>query len=190
MRFAAREYRERDWAMQLHFGCMRNNNSRMFERLGPDTGYDAIGDGAPVSRLATFLDAMEQEGMLPKTILYSLNPNDNEAIQSIAGCFQSGNTVNKVQQGSAWWFNDHEDGIRKQLRGLANMGVLGNFIGMLTDSRSFVSYPRHDYFRRIVCSLLGEWVENGYYPPGTEALGRMVEDIGYFNALRYFQFKL
>ncbi|MCH3967102.1 MAG: glucuronate isomerase [Atopobiaceae bacterium] len=190
MRFAAGEYVRLGWVMQLHYGCKRDNNTKMFKRLGPDTGFDCISNHTPADQLADFLDGLMQAGGLPKTILYSLNPNDNAVIDTIMGCFQEGPAVGKVQHGSAWWFNDSEDGMRAQLSTLANEGVLGNFVGMLTDSRSFLSYPRHEYFRRVLCGLMGEWVERGMYPDDREALGRMVRDISYNNAVRYFGFPL
>ena len=150
MQFVAGEYVRLGWAMQLHFGCKRDNNRAMFAKLGPDTGYDCISNYTPSG--------------LPKTILYSLNPIDNTMIDTVMGCFQEAPTAGKIQNGSAWWFNDNEVGMREQLTALANEGVLGNFVGMLTDSRSFLSYPRHEYFRRVLCGLIGEWVEHGKHP--------------------------
>ncbi|ERL06993.1 glucuronate isomerase [Olsenella profusa] len=190
MRFVASEYVRLGWAMQLHYGCKRDNNTAMFERLGPDTGYDCINNHTPADQLADFLDDLKESSGLPKTILYSLNPNDNIIIDSIAGCFQEGPAVGKIQHGSAWWFNDSNDGMRAQLSTLANEGVLGNFVGMLTDSRSFLSYPRHEYFRRVLCGLMGEWVETGMYPDDRMTLGTMIRDISYNNAVRYFGFPL
>ena len=186
--FFGEEYAERGWTMQLHYGCKRNNNERMFAKLGPDTGYDCILNGAPGPQLADFLNMLDKNGKLPKTIIYSLDPNDNAVIETIMGCFQDSTAVGKIQHGSAWWFNDHKDGMTAQMRSLANEGVLGNFIGMLTDSRSFLSYPRHEYFRRIMCNLIADYVENGEYPWDEEVLGRMVQDISYNNAERYFNF--
>ncbi len=186
--FFGEEYAERGWTMQLHYGCKRNNNSRMFAKLGPDTGYDCILNGAPGPQLADFLDMLDKEDKLPKTIIYSLDPNDNAVIETIMGCFQDSAAVGKLQHGSAWWFNDHKDGMEAQMKSLANEGVLGNFIGMLTDSRSFLSYPRHEYFRRIMCNLIAGFVENGEYPWDEELLGKMVQDISYNNAERYFAF--
>lgn len=188
MQNMAKEYHKRGWAMQLHFGCIRDNNTPMYEILGPDTGYDAINNHAPATELAQFLDSLRREDSLPKTILYSLNPNDNAVIGTIIGCFQDASAVGKLQQGSAWWFNDHKRGMVEQMTSLANLGLLSNFVGMLTDSRSFLSYTRHEYFRRILCNLIGEWVENGEYPEDYDTLQRIVEDISYNNAKRYFGF--
>lgn len=164
MLFAGREYHKRDWAMQLHFGCRRDNNKPMYKKIGPDTGFDCINNDAPSWQLAEFLNALVTTDQLPRTVLYSLNPNDNHVIGSILGCFQDATAIAKIQQGSAWWFNDHKTGIQDQMTSLANMGILSGFVGMLTDSRSFLSYTRHEYFRRILCSLLGGWVENGEFP--------------------------
>ena len=190
MLFVAEEYAKRGWAMQLHYGCKRDNNTSMYRQLGPDTGYDCINNYAPSSQMADFLNALNVKGALPKTIIYSLNPNDDEAIGSIIGCFQNADAVGKIQQGSAWWFNDNKNGMMKQMTSLANLGLLGNFIGMLTDSRSFLSYPRHEYFRRILCELIGGWVENGEYPNDEKTLKRIIKGISYNNAVRYFGFAL
>ncbi|MGN1014742.1 MAG: glucuronate isomerase [Butyricicoccus sp.] len=190
MLFVGGEYTRLGWAMQLHYGCKRDNNTGMYEQLGPDTGYDCINNYAPSSQMADFLNALNETGSLPKTIIYSLNPNDDEAIGTILGCFQNSDAVGKIQQGSAWWFNDNKTGMIKQMTSLANLGLLGNFIGMLTDSRSFLSYPRHEYFRRILCELLGSWVENGEYPKNMTKLGRIVKGISYNNAVNYFGFDL
>lgn len=190
MKFLASEYVKRDWVMQIHFGCKRDNNRAAFAKLGPDTGYDAISNFTPADQLANFLNAIHEESGLPKTILYSLNPADNVIIDTIMGCFQEAPVAGKIQNGSAWWFNDCELGMRDQLTTLANEGVLGTFVGMLTDSRSFLSYPRHEYFRRVLCSLLGEWVEQGKYPADKALLGSIVRDISYNNAVRYFNFDL
>ncbi len=189
MQFVGREYNRIGWAMQLHYGCKRNNNTTMYQQLGPDTGYDCINNYAPSDQLADFLDAFAVTKELPKTIIYSLNPNDNAAIGTIIGNFQDATTVGKVQQGSAWWFNDHKQGMMEQMTSLANLGLLGNFIGMLTDSRSFLSYTRHEYFRRILCELIGGWVENGEYPNDEKALKAIIEGISYNNAARYFAFE-
>lgn len=186
--FVGKEYYDLGWAMQLHYGCKRNNNTPAFKALGPDTGYDCINNFAPSAQIADFLDALNKEGKLPRTIIYSLNPTDNAAIDSIIGCFQDSSAVSKIQHGSAWWFNDHKHGMTEQLTSLANLGYLGGFIGMLTDSRSFLSYPRHEYFRRILCNLLGSWVEGGEYPQDYETLGKIVQDISYNNAMNYFEF--
>ena len=166
MLFVGKEYARLGWAMQLHYGCRRDNNVFRYEQLGPDTGYDCIDNYAPSGQMADFLNALNASDELPKTIIYSLNPNDNAAIGTILGCFQDSGAIGKIQQGSAWWFNDHKTGMIEQMTSLANLGLLGNFIGMLTDSRSFLSYTRHEYFRRILCELIGGWVENGEYPSG------------------------
>lgn len=190
MIFVGREYNKRNWVMQLHYGCKRDNNVFRFNQLGPDTGFDCIDNYAPSASMADFLNALNATDELPKTILYSLNPNDNASIGTIIGCFQSPTAVGKIQQGSAWWFNDHKLGMTEQMTTLANLGVLGNFVGMLTDSRSFLSYTRHEYFRRILCDILGNWVENGEYPADMKALKEIVEGISYNNAVRYFGFDL
>lgn len=190
MLFAGKEYHRLGWAMQIHYGCKRDNNVLRYEQLGPDTGYDCINNYAPSAEMADFLNALITTDELPKTILYSLNPNDNASIGTILGCFQDSSAVGKIQQGSAWWFNDHKCGMTEQMTSLANLGLLGNFIGMLTDSRSFLSYTRHEYFRRILCELIGGWVENGEYPADEKVLGRMVADISYNNAVNYFGFDL
>ena len=186
--FLAEEYYDRGWAMQLHYGCRRNSNPVMACRLGPDTGFDCMDDYTPSSQTAAFLGELRCRGILPRTILYSLNANDNAVIDSIAGCFQTDEAVGYVQHGSAWWFNDHFDGMCSHIRSLASQGYLAGFIGMLTDSRSFLSYPRHEYFRRILCRILGEWVEQGFYPDDMETLKEIVTDISYGNAKRYFGF--
>ncbi len=190
MLFVAGEYSRLGWVMQLHYGCKRDNNTSMYNKLGPDTGYDCINNYAPAAELADFLNAVNEAGSLPKTILYSLNPNDDEVIGTIIGCFQNADTVGKIQQGSAWWFNDNKTGMMKQMTSLANLGLLGNFLGMLTDSRSFLSYPRHEYFRRILCELIGGWVENGEYPKDMKTLEKIIKGISYNNAVRYFGFQL
>lgn len=190
MLFAGSEYARLGWAMQLHYGCKRDNNTGMYHKLGPDTGYDCINNYAPSSQMADFLNALNETGNLPKTIIYSLNPNDDEAIGTILGCFQNADAVGKIQQGSAWWFNDNKTGMMKQMTSLANLGLLGNFIGMLTDSRSFLSYPRHEYFRRILCELIGGWVENGEYPNQPDKLASIIKGISYNNAINYFGFNL
>lgn len=190
MLFVGGEYHRIGWTMQMHYGCKRDNNSYMFDRLGPDTGYDCINNYAPSAQLSDFLGALAKENKLPKTVLYSLNPCDDQAIDSIIGCFQGDGVVGKVQHGSAWWFNDHFDGMTRQLVSLANLGYLAGFVGMLTDSRSFLSYPRHEYFRRILCRLFGEWVEDGQFPNDLDTLGEIVADISYRNAERYFSFPL
>ena len=183
-----REYEKRGWAMQLHFGVTRDNNTRMYRELGPDTGFDGIYNRVPMTELSAFLDALCQEHALPKTVLYSLNPEDNAALGVLLGCFQEAGAAGKLQQGSAWWFNDHKKGMEEQMQSLAGLGLLGNFIGMLTDSRSFFSYTRHEYFRRILCDLIGGWAARGEYPDDREWLGGLVTDICYGNAMRFFGF--
>jgi len=176
----------RGWAMQLHLSAVRNLNSTMFAKLGPDTGYDAVNDEQIASKLAAFMNALQSEGMLPKTILYSLNPNDLEVLGTVMGCFQDGSNPGKIQVGSAWWFNDHVEGMRRQMVSLGNLGLLSRFVGMLTDSRSFLSFPRHEYFRRILCALVGGWMENGEIAPDFDTFGAMVQDISFNNARNYF----
>ena len=190
LRFVAGEYKRLGWVMQLHYGCRRNNNTRMFHKLGRDTGYDAVLQGTPSLEVAAFLDLLASQDALPRMVLYSLNPNDDEGLNSVIGCFQDGAPLGRIQQGSAWWFNDHKAGMVKQLTAFANGGLLGNFIGMLTDSRSFLSYPRHEYFRRILCELLGAWVENGEYPADWKVLEKMVRGVCYNNAVEFFGFPL
>ncbi len=177
---------ESGWTMQLHMGAVRNVNTRMFRVLGPDTGYDSIGDFPIAVGLVRMLDALASRDRLPKTILYNLNPTDNDVIASIVGSFQDGSIPGKVQFGSGWWFNDQKDGMIKQMTTLANHGLLSRFVGMLTDSRSFLSYPRHEYFRRILCNIIGSWVANGEAPNDVKLLGNMVENICYRNAEQYF----
>ena len=183
-----KEYNKRDWVMQLHYGCKRDNNVVRYKQLGPDTGYDCINNYAPSSEMADMLNALSDTDALPKTILYSLNPNDNESIGTIIGCFQNEKTVGRIQQGSAWWFNDNKVGMTAQMTSLANLGILSNFVGMLTDSRSFLSYTRHEYFRRILCELIGGWVDNGEYPDDYKTLEKIVKGISYNNAVEYFKF--
>ena len=190
MLFVGREYNRLDWAMQLHYGCKRDNNELRYKQLGPDTGYDCINNYAPSAQMADFLNALIKTDELPRTVIYSLNPNDNAAIGTILGCFQDSTAVAKIQQGSAWWFNDHKTGMQDQMISLANLGNLSGFVGMLTDSRSFLSYTRHEYFRRILCNLVGNWVENGEYPADMELLEEIIKDISYNNAKRYFKFPL
>lgn len=181
-----REYAKHGIVMQLHYGAQRNTNTKMFEKLGPDTGFDCISTKSCGEAITGFLNALQMENALPKTILYSLNPQDNEMLGTILGCFQGSEIAGKIQHGSAWWFNDTKTGMEAQLKSLANLSVLGNFVGMLTDSRSFLSYTRHEYFRRILCNLIGEWVENGEYPDDEKQLGQLVCDICYNNAKDYF----
>ena len=190
MLYLGTEYKRLDWGMQLHFGVTRNNNTKMFKKIGADTGFDGIYNRVPITELASYLDALCMQDKLPKTVLYSLNPTDNASIGTLLGCFQDSDAVGKIQQGSAWWFNDHKTGMTEQMLSLANLGLLGNFIGMLTDSRSFLSYTRHEYFRRILCELVGNLVENGEYPWDQARVGKMITDISYNNAIRYFGFSL
>ena len=190
MMFLAKQYHKYDWAMQIHYGCKRDNNAYMYKQLGPDTGYDCINNYAPAAQTADFLNALSATNEIPRTILYSLNPNDDAVIGTIIGCFQDTSAAGKLQHGSAWWFNDHKVGMTNQMTSLANLGCLGNFIGMLTDSRSFLSYTRHEYFRRVMCELLGSWVDNGEYPDDQKALEKIVKGICYNNAVKYFGFDL
>ena len=186
--FFAREYNKRSWCMQIHVGAIRNNNTRMYKRLGPDTGYDSITETNLAENLARLMDALEMTNELPRTILYSLNPKDNYVLGTLMGCFQGSGIGSKIQLGSGWWFNDQKDGMEEQLKALGNLGVLGCFVGMLTDSRSFVSYTRHDYFRRILCNLIGSWVEKGLYPNDEKMLEKIIRGISYENAKNYFNF--
>ncbi len=188
IKHCATEYTRLGWAMQLHIGALRNNNSRMYEKLGPDTGYDSINDLCIAEDLGKFMDCLEKDNVLPKSILYTLNAKDNYVLGTMLGCFQEGPTKGKIQFGSGWWFNDQRDGMQEQMKALANLGMLSRFVGMLTDSRSFVSYPRHEYFRRILCNLIGEWVENGEYPYDEEYLEKIIKGICYENAKEYFKF--
>jgi len=184
--FCAGEYVRLGIAMQIHYNALRNPNSAMFARIGPDTGFDCMGPNDGTRAMAKLLDALYAQNKLPRTILYSLDGSDNAFLDVLIGAFQGTEIAGKLQHGSAWWFNDHKQGMRDQLISLANLSLLGNFIGMLTDSRSFLSYTRHEYFRRILCGLIGEWVENGEYPADMETLGAMVKDICCGNAKRYF----
>jgi glucuronate isomerase len=183
-----RQYAKRGWTMQMHIHASRNNNSKMYHALGPDSGYDSIHDGELAYPLMMLLDQIADQGTLPQTILYSLNPKDYYVLGTVMGSFQDGITPGKIQLGSAWWYNDTKDGMLEQMKALANLGLLSRFIGMLTDSRSFLSYPRHEYFRRILCNMLGEWVVRGEVPYDLELLGGMVENISYRNAKNYFNF--
>lgn len=184
--FCAGEYVRYGWVMQLHCNCLRNPNSKMFHALGADTGFDCIGPHNGSQKLAKLLDRLNSTDTLPKTIIYSLDSSDNAFIDTLIGAFQGTEIAGKIQHGSAWWFNDNKQGMRDQLTSLANLSLLGNFIGMLTDSRSFLSYTRHEYFRRILCGLIGEWVEGGEYPDDETALANIVEGICYKNAKKYF----
>lgn len=179
---------EKNWTMQLHLGAIRNNNSRMFKNLGPDTGFDSIGDFTIAKPLAKLLDRLDRSNQLPKTILYNLNPRDNDLLATMLGNFQDGSMPGKIQFGSGWWFLDQKQGMINQLNSLSNLGLLSRFVGMLTDSRSFLSFPRHEYFRRILCQLLADDVENGEIPDDIELLGQMVKNISYHNAKNYFDF--
>ncbi|MDC3416096.1 glucuronate isomerase [Aquibacillus salsiterrae] len=186
--FLGKTYAKFDWAMQFHINALRNNNSRMFGDLGPDTGFDSINDELIAKPLVGILDSMEKENGLPRTILYSLNPHDFSTIASIMGSFQGGGIPGKVQLGTAWWYNDTKLGMLNQMQTLADIGVFGRFIGMLTDSRSLLSYPRHEYFRRLMCSLVGKWVEDGEIAYDLDSLGSIVKGISYYNAKEYFNF--
>jgi glucuronate isomerase len=183
----AKAYHRLDIAMQIHYSCYRNANERIFRKMGPDTGVDMIAQNTCGEDIARMLSALDMTNECPKTIIYSLNPADNEQIGTLLGCFQSDEVPGKIQHGSAWWFNDTKSGMEDQMKSLANLGLLGNFVGMLTDSRSFLSYARHDYFRRIMCNLIGNWVENGEYPNNEASLKKIVEGIAYKNAERYFE---
>ena len=181
-----RTYHRLGIVMQLHYSCLRNNNARIFEAIGPDAGVDAIAQNTCGGNVAQLLSALDYTGQCPKTILYSLNPVDNAQLGSLIGCFQDSSIPGKIQHGSAWWFNDTRSGMEEQMKSLSNLGLLGNFIGMLTDSRSFLSYARHDYFRRIMCNLIGNWVESGEYPNADASLKKIVQGISFYNAKRYF----
>lgn len=185
--FLGKEYHRLNWVMQLHYGVKRDNNKRMYGNIGPNTGYDCIDDSRNSSaQLADFLNALDLTDQLPKTILYSLNPIDNAAIDTVMGCFQDDSAIGKLQHGSAWWFNDHELGMREHLSTLSSISLISNFVGMLTDSRSFLSYTRHEYFRRILCDMFGTLVETGRFPMDLNVLKKLVEDISYNNSIRYF----
>lgn len=184
----SRMYHARGWTQQFHLGALRNNSSKMMKRLGPDTGFDSIGDFSQAKAMARFLNELDSTDQLSKTILYNLNPADNEVFASMPGNFNDGSVKGKIQFGSAWWFLDQKDGMEKQLNALSNLGLLSCFIGMLTDSRSFLSYPRHEYFRRILCNLIGKDVQNGELPWDEKWLGQIVSDICYHNAHQYFNF--
>lgn len=186
MIFLGTEYHKRDWAMEMHMNIKRDNNTRKFEKLGPDTGFDCISDWSSAEGLTNLLDALEYNNNLPKTIIFAGNPADNQVFGTILGCFQGSEAASKIQFGTAWWFNDNKDGMEAQIKALGNLGVLGKFIGMLTDSRSFLSYPRHEYFRRILCNIIGQWIEDGEYADDIEFAGKLVADICYNNAAKYF----
>ena len=178
-------YAEKDFTMQLHIGAIRNVNTKYYRTLGPDIGCDSIGDTVSAASLAALLDRMAVKDRLPKTILYTLNAADNDKLAATAGCFQDSSTTGKIQFGAAWWFNDHIDGMTAQLRSLASIGVLSRFVGMLTDSRSFLSYPRHEYFRRILCRIVGEWIDRGMAPEDYDGIGKIIEDICFNNVWNY-----
>ncbi|WP_394234355.1 glucuronate isomerase [Niallia oryzisoli] len=179
-------YAEKQWVMQLHMGAMRNNNTKMKNQIGPDTGFDSIGETNFAEGISRFLDALDQQDALPRTVLFNLNQKDNQVLAGMMANFYEEGIPGKIQFGSGWWFLDHIDGMERQMKDYANVGLLSHFIGMLTDSRSFLSYARHDYFRRILCNILGEWVERGLVPDDFEFLEQMVRNIGYYNAKRYF----
>lgn len=184
-RFLAKQYYKKGWATEIHIGPMRNNNTLMFNKLGPDAGFDSIDDARIAQPLSRMLDSLAVEETLPKTILFTLNPKDNFVLGTMLGNFQNSDAPSKIQFGSAWWFNDHIEGMKTQMTALANLGMLGKFVGMVTDSRSFLSYPRHEYFRRILCELIGTLVENGEYPCDMELLSQMVKNISFYNAKEY-----
>ena len=188
LKHCAAEYTKREWAMQLHIGALRNNNSPMYDKLGPDVGFDSIADGNIAENLSKLLNSMQVSGNLPKTILYNLNPKDNYVLATMLGNFQAAPYFGKIQFGSGWWFCDQRDGMEAQLKALANLGVLSTFVGMLTDSRSFISYTRHEYFRRILCNIIGDWVAKGEYPEDYEMLEKIIKGICLYNAENYFKF--
>ncbi|MBF4516708.1 glucuronate isomerase [Flavobacterium sp. ANB] len=186
--FLSETYHEFGWVQQFHLGALRNNNARMHRILGPDTGWDSIGDYPQAQKLSSFLNALDSKDKLTKTIIYNLNPADNEVMATMIGNFNDGSVRGKVQFGSGWWFLDQKDGMTKQLNALSNMGLISCFVGMLTDSRSFLSFPRHEYFRRILCNLLGDEIKRGELPADMEWIGKLVADISYNNAKEYFKF--
>ncbi|CUU50013.1 glucuronate isomerase [Clostridium beijerinckii] len=188
LRHVFKLYHELGWTMQLHIAALRSNNTKMFKEIGPNTGFDSINDESIAYPLSRLLDSVDKENSLPKTILYTLNPKDNYVLGTMIGNFQGDGIPGKMQFGAAWWFNDNKDGMIEQMKALGNLGLLGRFVGMLTDSRSFLSYTRHEYFRRIACNLIGEWVENGEVPKNDKLLKRIVEGICYSNAKEYFRF--
>ena len=190
MLFLGAEYKKRNWVMQLHYGAKRENNELVFKSAGANAGIDCINPKGFVAEVADFMNALNREGNLPKTIIYSLNPTDNALIGTMIGCFQGEGVRGTIQQGAAWWFKDHKSGMEEHMKSLASLSLLGNFVGMLTDSRSFISYPRHEYFRRILCNYIGNLVENGEYPEDYDLLGEIVKNISYYNAVNYFGFDL
>jgi len=179
-----------DWAQQLHLGPLRNTNTRMFNHLGPDAGYDSVGDHAMAKELARFLDRLDAQSLLTRTIIYTINPALNMMVATMAGNFQEGPVPGKIQFGSGWWFNDQLDGMYDQMETLSQTGLLSRFVGMVTDSRSFLSFPRHDYFRRLLCNMLGNDMAKGLIPKKPDRVGRMLVDICHQNAIRYFGFDL
>ncbi len=187
MQFLGKNYAKLGWVMELHINAFRDNNSAMFDKMGPDTGFDSINDSKVAYPLSKLLNSLEAEKSLPKTVLYSLNPNDNYILGALLGCFQGKEALGKIQLGAAWWFNDNKDGMLEQMKALANLGLLSSFLGMLTDSRSFLSYTRHEYFRRILCEYVGNLVENGEVPDDEELLKKVIENICYKNAENYFE---
>lgn len=189
LQFLSQQYHSRGWVQQFHLGALRNNNSRMLSQLGPDTGWDSIADYPQAESLSKFLNSLDSENQLTKTIIYNLNPADNEVMASMIGNFNDGSVKGKVQFGSGWWFLDQKDGMTKQLNALSNMGLVSCFVGMLTDSRSFLSFPRHEYFRRILCNLFGQEIQNGELPEDIAWIGKIIQDISYNNAKEYFNFK-
>ncbi|MEG2015301.1 MAG: glucuronate isomerase, partial [Clostridia bacterium] len=184
--FLGKQYNAHKWTQQYHIGAMRNNSARYMRTLGADTGFDAIMDTPFSKKLAQILNRLDETDELPKTILYSLNPSANEVLSALKNCFQSSGTIAKIQFGSAWWFNDQQSGIDRQLTALNEMGLISKFVGMLTDSRSFMSYPRHEFFRRLLCDRFGQLIERGEYPRDIEFVGKVIEDICYNNAKNYF----
>ncbi|MDT0644994.1 glucuronate isomerase, partial [Zunongwangia sp. F363] len=186
--FLGENYHKKGWVQQFHLGALRNNNKRMLRQLGPDTGWDSIADYSQAENLSAFLDALDGKNKLTKTILYNLNPSDNEIFATMIGNFNDGSVKGKVQLGSGWWFLDQKDGMERQMNALSNMGLISCFIGMLTDSRSFLSFPRHEYFRRVLCNLFGKEMESGELPKDMELVGKTIADISYNNAKEYFSF--
>ncbi|HBK94726.1 MAG TPA: glucuronate isomerase, partial [Porphyromonadaceae bacterium] len=180
---------EKGWTQQFHYGAIRNNNTRLFNQLGPDTGFDSIGDFNVAKAMSRFFDQLDKNNKLAKTIIYNLNPKDNDMLATMIGNFQDGSVAGKMQFGSGWWFLDQKTGMEAQINSLSNLGLLSRFVGMLTDSRSFLSYPRHEYFRRILCNLIGNDIENGLLPRSEmDLFGQMVENISYYNAKKFFDF--
>ncbi len=190
LQFCGKQYVKLGWIMQLHIGPMRSNNSRMFQQVGPNSGFDSIHDYPVAHSLAKLLDSLDRDECLPKTILYAINPKDSYVVSTIMGNFQTGNIPGKIQFGTAWWFNDNKKGMIEQMTILSSVGLISHFVGMVTDSRSFLSYPRHEYFRRILCNLFGEWVENGEVPADWDMIGGIIQDICFYNVKKYFEFDI